>query len=405
MSTAAGTGVLSGTANIKAGTNGWYHFHAANAGRYSIFVNSKADGETVGIANYQVYENLTESAFDTDSIKVYQGRKGYLYQGAKRRCAGHRHHCDCDRHGSSRDNAETWRGKKNCSSSRALHSIWYIMPTETARYTLTSIASDNKEYPLDVIYYVDKEKGVEETTPVSAVYWTAGSSIVFEVLPTTDATVKVTLAKENIIELTDEAAQQTISAGQTLYFQSKTGAKDVRYFIETSEMAEGLTLNYVSVTGGISWNNGYTDFVAAPKQEEVIFGLTAVSTFEGTKTFKMKRGIVTPAAVKAGTPAESAELAAYHKTYYTFTPEKAGRYSIKAGGASVSECRNGITGRFSEIHVPDDFIVTDAMVGKEVIYSFVSRRHSRKEAEFQHHRNDSRRACVRHAIHCGHHKS
>ena len=105
-------------------------------------------------------------------------------------------------------------------------------------------------------------------------------------LPTTDATVKVTLAKENIIELTDEAAQQTISAGQTLYFQSKTGAKDVRYFIETSEMAEGLTLNYVSVTGGISWNNGYTDFVAAPKQEEVIFGLTAVSTFEGTMTLR-----------------------------------------------------------------------------------------------------------------------
>ncbi len=368
VSTAAGTGVLSGTANIKAGTNGWYHFHAANAGRYNIFVNSKADGETVGIANYQVYENLTESAFDTDSIKfIKAGKDIYIKvpnEGAQ----------DTDITVTVTDMAAAGTTlklgeAKELQLKQGVTQYLVYNVTETARYTLTSVASDNKEYPLDVIYYVDKEKGVEETTPVSAVYWTAGSSIVFEVLPTTDATVKVTLAKENIIELTDEAAQQTISAGQTLYFRSKTGAKDVRYFIETSEMAEGLTLNYVSVTGSISWNNGYTDFVAAPKQEEVIFGLTAVSTFEGTKTFKMKRGIVTPAAVKAGTPAESAELAAYHKTYYTFTPEKAGRYSIKAGGASVSECRNGITGRFSEIHVPDDFIVTDAMVGKEVIYS------------------------------------
>ncbi len=368
VSTAAGTGVLSGTANIKAGTNGWYHFHAANAGRYNIFVNSKADGETVGIANYQVYENLTESAFDTDSIQfIKAGKDIYIKvpnEGAQ----------DTDITVTVTDMAAAGTTlklgeAKELQLKQGVTQYLVYNVTETARYTLTSVASDNKEYPLDVIYYVDKEKGVEETTPVSAVYWTAGSSIVFEVLPTTDATVKVTLAKENIIELTDEAAQQTISAGQTLYFRSKTGAKDVRYFIETSEMAEGLTLNYVSVTGGISWNNGYTDFVAAPKQEEVIFGLTAVSTFEGTKTFKMKRGIVTPAAVKAGTPAESAELAAYHKTYYTFTPEKAGRYSIKAGGVSVSECRNGITGRFSEIHVPDDFIVTDAMVGKEVIYS------------------------------------
>ena len=368
VSTAASTGVLSGTANIKAGANGWYHFHAANAGRYNIFVNSKADGETVGIANYQVYENLTESAFDTDSIQfIKAGKDIYIKvpnEGAQ----------DTDITVTVTDMAAAGTTlklgeAKELQLKQGVTQYLVYNVTETARYTLTSVASDNKEYPLDVIYYVDKEKGVEETTPVSAVYWTAGSSIVFEVLPTTDATVKVTLAKENIIELTDEAAQQTISAGQTLYFRSKTGAKDVRYFIETSEMAEGLTLNYVSVTGGISWNNGYTDFVAAPKQEEVIFGLTAVSTFEGTKTFKMKRGIVTPAAVKAGTPAESAELAAYHKTYYTFTPEKAGRYSIKAGNASVSECRNGITGRFSEIHVPDDFIVTDAMVGKEVIYS------------------------------------
>ncbi len=368
VSTAAGTGVLSGTANIKAGTNGWYHFHAANAGRYNIFVNSKADGETVGIANYQVYQSLTEGASNTNSVQfIKAGKDIYIKvpnEGAQ----------DTDITVTVTDMAAAGTTlklgeAKELQLKQGVTQYLVYNVTETARYTLTSITSDNKEYPLDVIYYVDKEKGVEETTPVSAVYWTAGSSIVFEVLPTTDATVKVTLAKENIIELTDEAAQQTISAGQTLYFQSKTGAKDVRYFIETSEMAEGLTLNYVSVTGGISWNNGYTDFVAAPKQEEVIFGLTAVSTFEGTKTFKMKRGIVTPAAVKAGTPAESAELAAYHKTYYTFTPEKAGRYSIKAGGASVSECRNGITGRFSEIHVPDDFIVTDAMVGKEVIYS------------------------------------
>ncbi len=368
VSTAAGTGVLSGTANIKAGTNGWYHFHAANAGRYNIFVNSKADGETVGIANYQVYQSLTEGASNTNSVQfIKAGKDIYIKvpnEGAQ----------DTDITVTVTDMAAAGTTlklgeAKELQLKQGVTQYLVYNVTETARYTLTSVASDNKEYPLDVIYYVDKEKGVEETTPVSAVYWTAGSSIVFEVLPTTDATVKVTLAKENIIELTDEAAQQTISAGQTLYFRSKTGAKDVRYFIETSEMAEGLTLNYVSVTGGISWNNGYTDFVAAPKQEEVIFGLTAVSTFEGTKTFKMKRGIVTPAAVKAGTPAESAELAAYHKTYYTFTPEKAGRYSIKAGGVSVSECRNGITGRFSEIHVPDDFIVTDAMVGKEVIYS------------------------------------
>ena len=368
VGTAAGTGVLSGTANIKAGANGWYHFHAANAGRYSIFVNSKADGNTVGIANYQVYENLTESALDTDSIQFIKAGKD-IYIKVPNDSAQ-----DTDITVTVTDMAAAGvtlelGNAKELQLKQGVTQYLVYNVTETARYTLTSVASDNKEYPLDVIYYVDKEKGVEETTPVSAVYWTAGSSIVFEVLPTADATVKVTLAKENIIELTDEAAQQTISAGQTLYFRSKTDAKDVRYFIETSETAEGLTLNYVSVTGGISWNNGYTDFVAAPKQEEVIFGLTAVSTFEGTKTFKMKRGIVTPAAVKAGTPAESAELAAYHKTYYTFTPEKAGRYSIKAGNASVSECRNGITGRFSEIHVPDDFIVTDAMVGKEVIYS------------------------------------
>jgi len=368
IGTAAGTGVLSGTANVKAGTNGWYHFHAANAGRYNIFANSKADGEIVGIANYQVYESLTEDKFNTNSVQFIKAGKDIYIKvpndGAQ----------DTDLAVTVTDMAAAGTalelGKaKELQLKRGVTQYLVYNVTETARYTLACVDTDNKNYSLDVNYYVDNANVIETTTPVNAVYWTAGSSIVFEVVPSEDVTVKVTLAKENIIELTDEAAQQTISAGQTLYFQSKTGAKDVRYFIETSEAAEGLTLSYVSVTGGIIWNNGYADFVAAPKQEEVIFGLTAASAFEGTKTFKIKRGIVTPAAVKAGTPSESEELTAYHKAWYTFTPEKAGRYSIKAGGAEVYEYRNGITGGSSWTKVPNDFIVTDAMAGKAVIYA------------------------------------
>lgn len=368
IGTAAGTGVLSGTANVKAGTNGWYHFHAANAGRYNFFVNSKVDGETVGIASYQVYESLTEDKFNTNSVQFIKAGKDIYIKvpndGAQ----------DTDLTVTVTDMAAAGTalelGKaKELQLKRGVTQYLVYNVTETARYTLACVDTDNKNYSLDVNYYVDNANVIETTTPVNAVYWTAGSSIVFEVVPSEDVTVKVTLAKENIIELTDEAAQQTISAGQTLYFQSKTGAKDVRYFIETSEAAEGLTLSYVSVTGGIIWNNGYADFVAAPKQEEVIFGLTAASVFEGTKTFKIKRGIVTPAAVKAGTPSESEELTAYHKAWYTFTPEKAGRYSIKAGGAEVYEYRNGITGGSSWTKVPNDFIVTDAMAGKAVIYA------------------------------------
>lgn len=70
-----------------------------------------------------------------------------------------------------------------------------------------------------------------------------------------------------------------------------------------------------------------------------------------------------------GTLAESGELAAYHKVWYSFTPEKAGRYSIKANGAQVYEYRNGTKGSGNWTSTPQEFFVTDEMVGKEIIYA------------------------------------
>ena len=275
---------------------------------------------------------------------------------------------------------------------------------------MTAADQDKKTYTLPVKYYIDREEENDTSTPINAIQLNAGSTVLFAITTSEDVNVTVTLTKESVTELTNEPVSQTIKAGQTLYFRAKIGAKDSRYFIETSGVAEGLTLTYERVSGWLNcigmvycidcffanhfvrdnklswcgnpvstifytivvlvylcsarlntsgvaegltltyervsgwlnWNNGYADFVPSSSQEEVVFGLTASSTFDNTKTFQIKKGIVTPSPIKAGTPAESGELAAYHKVWYRFTPEKTGRYSIKASGAQVYQYNNGI---------------------------------------------------------------
>lgn len=370
----AGTGAVRGTDTIKAGTNGWYHFHAANAGRYNISVISKIGDTTTEVSDYDIliYRDLT--AGDNDNDYSYNEAPSIMEAGKDLYIRVTNDAADAEITVTVTDMAAAavpleLDVSKPLNLKKGVTQYLLFNAKEIARYTLKAVDKDNKAYELPVTYYINRDdpRGIYYT-PISAIALEAGSTILFEITTSADVDVTVTLTKENVIELTNEAAEQTIKAGETLYFRAKIGARDSRYFIETSEVAEGLTLEYKSVTGEIVWNNGYADFVPKSKQEEVVFGLTATSTFEGTKTFKIKKGIVTPTAVKAGTPVESSELTANHKVWYSFTPEKAGRYSIKANGASVRRYNN-VTGSGTSISTPSEFLVTDEMVGKEVIYA------------------------------------
>ncbi|MDE7322409.1 MAG: Ig-like domain-containing protein [Lachnospiraceae bacterium] len=365
IETESGNGIKSGTANIEAGANGWYHFHASDAGRYNLSVSSKAGEVTSDVDTFRVYESLTAETYSTDSTPFIQSGKDIYI-----RVTNNAEKADVTVTITNMESAavplETGEAKLQLKKDVTQYLVYYV--TETGRYSLTAADADGKTYSLPVTYYVDNNDGIHTYIPVSAVKWTEGSKIVFAVTASEDIDVTVSIKQETLIELTDNAEVQTVSAGQTLYFRTKT-TKDIRYFIETLEVADGLTLNYVSVSGWMNWNNGYTDFVSSAGAEEVVFGLTASSAFEGTKTFQIKRGIVSPEEIKAGTPAGSGELTAYHKAWYTFTPAKAGRYSIKAGGAVVYEYRNGITGSSSRIQTPREIIITESMLGKAVIYA------------------------------------
>lgn len=371
----AGTGAVRGTDTIKAGTNGWYHFHAANAGRYNISATSKIGDTTTAISDYYIliYSDLT--AGDND----YSGNEAPLLMEAGKDlyiCVIN-DAADAEITVTVTDMATaavpleldaSGKASKPLNLKKGVTQYLLFKTNETAHYSLTAVDKDGKAYTLPVTYYENREWYEHHTnTPVSAVSWEAGDTILFAVTTSADVDVTVTLTKETVIELTNEAALQTISAGETLYFRAKIGARDSRYFIETSEVEEGLTLTAQSVTGNINWNNGYVDFVPGSGQEEVVFGLTASSTFENTKTFKIKKGIVSTTPITAGTPAASDALTAYHKAWYSFTPAKAGRYSIKAAGASVMRYNNGITGYGTPISTPMEFIVTDEMAGKEII--------------------------------------
>lgn len=369
INVAAGTGSVRGSDTIKAGANGWYHFHAANAGRYDISVTSKAGDATTEISNYKIYSDLTAEDYNDDNrFWIMEAEKDFYINVSNNTAA------DAEITVTVTDMAAAAAvleldASKPLNLKKGVTQYLLFNAKETARYTLKAVDKDNKAYELPVTYYINRNYPEGTNTPISAISLDAGDTILFAITTSADVDVTVTLTKENVIELTNEAVPQTIRAGQTLYFRAKIGARDSRYFIETSEVAEGLTLTYESVTGGIVWNNGYADFVPGSRQEEVVFGLTASSTFENTKTFKIKKGIVSPTPIKAETPVESSELTASHKVWYSFTPEKAGRYSIKANGASVSRYNNGVTGSGTFVSIPSEFLVTDEMVGKEVIYA------------------------------------
>lgn len=365
---AAGTGAVRGSDTIKAGANGWYHFHAANAGRYGISVTSKTDDVTTDVDGYRIYSDLTSEDYGYgDRVRIMEAEKDLYINVSNNTVA------DAEITVTVTDMAAAAAvleldAAKPLNLKKGVTQYLLFNANEAARYTLTAVDKDNKAYELPVTYYINRDDPRGYYTPISAISLEAGSTILFEIIMSEDVDVTVTLTKENVIELTNEAVPQTISAGQTLYFRAKIGARDSRYFIETSEVAEGLTLTYKYVTDWMDWNNGYADFVPGSRQEEVVFGLTATSIFEDTKTFKIKKGIVTPTAIKAGTSVESSELTANHKVWYSFIPEKAGRYSIKTNGASVRRYNN-VTGSGTSILIPSEFIVTDEMVGKEVIYA------------------------------------
>lgn len=370
----AGTGAVRGTDTIKAGTNGWYHFRAANAGRYNISATSKIGDTTTEVSDYDIliYSDLT--AGDNDNDYSYNEAPSLMEAGKDLYICVINDAADAEITVTVTDMATaavpleldaSGKASKPLNLKKGVTQYLLFKTNETAHYSLTAVDKDGKAYTLPVTYYENREWYEHHTnTPVSAVSWEAGDTILFAVTTSADVDVTVTLTKETVIELTNEAALQTISAGETLYFRAKIGARDSRYFIETSEVEEGLTLTAQSITG---WNNGYVDFVPGSRQEEVVFGLTASSTFKNTKTFKIKKGIVSTTPITAGTPAESDALTAYHKAWYSFTPAKAGRYSIKAAGASVVRYNNGITGYGTPISTPMEFTVTDEMAGKEII--------------------------------------
>lgn len=370
----AGTGAVRGTDTIKAGTNGWYHFHAANAGRYNISVISKIGDTTTEVSDYDIliYRDLT--AGDNDNDYSYNEAPSIMEAGKDLYIRVTNDAADAEITVTVTDMAAAavsleLDASKPLNLKKDVTQYLIFKANEKARYSLTAVDKDNKTYTLPVTYYINRDdpRGIYYT-PISAVSLEAGSTILFEITTSADVDVTVTLTKENVTELTNEAVSQTIISGQTLYFRAKIGARDSRYFIETSEVAEGLTLEYKSVTGWMNWNNGYADFVPGSRQEEVVFGLTATSTFKDTKTFKIKKGIVTPTAIKAGTPVESSELTANHKVWYSFIPEKVGRYSIKSNGIYVYYDKVTATSGIS-YSAPREFVVTDEMVGKEVIYA------------------------------------
>lgn len=362
----AGTGIKTGTAaNVETGANAWYHFHASNAGRYKISASSKA-GETVSEINtFQVYESLTAETHNEDKTPFVKADKEIYIR--------------VPNNGAKADITVTVTNMADAAASLSTGTaaltlkkgvpqyMVYDVPS-TGYYSMSAADAEGKPYQMPMTYYVDNQNGVSANIPMSAKKLSGGSKVVFAVTASEDVNVTVTITQETLIDLTDNAETQTISAGKTLYFRMKT-TKDIRYFIETTEVADGLTLSYSSVVGRIQWNNGYGDFAALAGQEEMIFGLTAPSSLDGTKTFKIKRGIVSPAEIKAGVPAESAELQAYHKVWYTFTPEKAGRYSIKANGATLYEHKDGITGYGSQVQTPKEVVITEQMLGKAVIYA------------------------------------
>jgi hypothetical protein len=163
----------------------------------------------------------------------------------------------------------------------------------------------------------------------------------------------VTFAISKMPEISKEAAEVTINSGETKYFVMKENSF-ARYYVETSDVAEGLILN-ASYDGDYSYKigdigDGYVSF-RGYENKYFIVSVTANSFTDTTsKTFKIKGGdvVATDLTTDGATIAKDA-AAAGKIVWYKFRAPEAARYAIKVKGADVNYA-GSLTDGFSSVN-------------------------------------------------------
>lgn len=196
------------------------------------------------------------------------------------------------------------------------------------------------------------------------------------------------LKQEEIKTIPASGGSYAIKDGAPLYLEVQSD-EAVRYFVETYDVPEGVTLSFTWMKGSApikqlvgSLPSGYLSFVGT-RAETVIYKVTSAGAAE-EKKFGIRSGFVTPTEIKDGEVKTTAELLPGHMQWFSFTPQEVGEYTVKAKGAEIYRSNSlHLTGVFSGPVNDLTSVTIDKYAIEQPIFFAVSKTGEKKAVDFK----------------------
>lgn len=332
------------SAELKNSEGKWFEFTADAAARYTFSATAVKEGQTPGASISGVITKLTDANNTSEggSLILKQGDKRYFYITAS--------YTGTDTVAVSlkavkagQDGELTAADGIEFKADALTKTLSWTAP-KAGWYRFTAKVGDAEIYrdKLTFDFYRNlsdtKENENEPCESGALIPCDAGDKFTFVVTSKEPQTVKFAMTKETVIPVTSTETEVKMTKGAVKYF-SFEAKEQARYFIELTNISEGLSLYVSSVDNGASAEDlisGYATFVGNVG-EEYVYAIQANGVFEGEKSFKIKGGAVAPTALAAGTPATitKGSLTPNHYAWYKFTAPEDGKYAFKLTNAEA----------------------------------------------------------------------
>ncbi|MDE7479014.1 MAG: hypothetical protein K2M91_13910 [Lachnospiraceae bacterium] len=381
-----------GEASVKSGKGQWFKFHAEELGRYRFEVKAvKTDGAAVSGEIDCYTENLlaenmifVHSAV-VDNMLVKGGKDIYFYvTAAESEDAADKIFITLSAAKISPETTlENDKEEEKTLTEDETTYLEFVVP-EDGIYTFTAKArtpdGENTQVEgLTVGYYKNLESTLTPASTNFSLELEKEDKIIIKLTSTVTQTITVTMKKENVIELPCDKVQ-SIKDGDVLWYRLRSDIT-ARYFIETFDVAEGVTLQTSFFKGSRNYTigepsgNGFYYTYVGESGDDVVFRVTSTGA-DMEKTFRIGAGSVSTEAIMAGEANDIrvSDVTPNHMVWYRFTPEKAGIYVVKAGGASNAKVRVftenilfSIGTEYDSSELPYKTIISESDTGKELV--------------------------------------
>ena len=380
-----------GSVSAKAAYQAWFRFTAASAGRYE-FSAEAVQGENKNTpALLGIQTDLLETSSLANAPRTLIMKAGEV-----------RYICvpAVSAFDSAQDAAVTLKVKKLAGEALTVGAdkglsfkaddltkyLEFKVPSDGI-YTLSAKAGEAAA-DVRVQYYVNQEPRTNSLGLSSPVSFRKDDQILFVFTSAAAQEVTVTLKQEEIKTIPAAGESYAIKDGAPLYLEVPSD-EAVRYFVETYDVPEGVTLSFSWTEGSASikqsvgnMNSGYLSFVGT-RGRTVIYKVTSAGAAE-EKKFGIRSGLVTPTEIKDGEVKTTAELLPGHMQWFRFTPQEAGMYTVKAKGAEIYRSNSlHLTGVFSGPVNDLTSVTIDKYAIEQPIFFAVSKTGEKKAVDFK----------------------